>query len=784
MTYLTNQRTVVPEAGTEFNGKKIKLDTSSGAPTQIRMLVGNRNDPKERLELLRKYYPDAISLNENDALKEIAKKRGFGEDNFIYTVTDDDGNEVQTLYNNQTLDIQDVSSYGRTIAENIGGSLGAIVATVGGQLGPQAATPEEIFTVPIAIGLGSEMAGQAYDNAMNILVNLSGKELVSRGKLSKQIVDAFSNIGIEASGIRSVDALTKALKDVGLTKFVQPLVGIGKQSKEKAKTLAKQAASLGLKIPTLGLLTQNPTVQFLEKVMIQSPVGVKQFVNKIEEFNTGVGNAVKTISGKYGKGVTEKEQIGKIIFKGTEDYKQRYTEIANKLYGEVDQLFPNKVNIKNVKELATELQTKLDEGNIPAAIKPTLTETLRLIKAAETNQGLKIGVLHSNRSDILKLAREYKASGTKDTLAVNTLRDLASAISKDMDAGIEAFGGKEAVKKYKEASRFVANKKEDFVNYLDDILAKEKDADKIFNFAFGSVKDGGTKINTILKNLTEDERGDVASSMILRLGLKNPSGEVLDESFNPRTFITNWSKISPTAKDAIFGKGGNRKNLDDLSNVLKSYLKGERYTNFSNTGNSVMTAVLMTPVLTGSMMTFGAKGVASGALMTAPYLASKLFTSESFMKSIIEGAPKVYTKPSSLGTWAGRLLDDARKESERKNDTTILDAVEFYLHDLLSSEPVEPEDVSEVDTSVPSAMAQADVPKETPQQPVGNVQVTQPNINITPPTTQAPPPQMMASLPDQKSVGGGGITSVGKKEQFGGLFPTDDLGKLIASRKA
>jgi len=81
-------------------------------------------------------------------------------------------------------------------------------------------------------------------------------------------------------------------------------------------------------------------------------------------------------------------------------------------------------------------------------------------------------------------------------------------------------------------------------------------------------------------------------------------------------------------------------------------------------------------------------------------------------------------------------------------------------------------------------MAQADVPKETPQQPVGNVQVTQPNINITPPTTQAPPPQMMASLPDQKSVGGGGITSVGKKEQFGGLFPTDDLGKLIASRKA
>jgi len=193
-----------------------------------------------------------------------------------------------------------------------------------------------------------------------------------------------------------------------------------------------------------------------------------------------------------------------------------------------------------------------------------------------------------------------------------------------------------------------------------------------------------------------------------------------------------------------------------------------------------MTAVLMAPVLTGSLVTFGAKGVAAGALMTAPYLASKLFTSESFMKAIIEGAPKVYTKPSTLGTWAGRLLDDARKEAERKNDTTILDAVEYYLHDLLSSEPVEPEDVSEVDTSVPSAMAQADIPKETPQQQVGNVQVTQPNINITPPTSQ--PPRQTASLPISPSVGGG-ITSVGKKEQFGGLFPTDNIGKLIADRK-
>lgn len=58
------------------------------------------------------------------------------------------------------------------------------------------------------------------------------------------------------------------------------MLGIGKQSKEKAKELTKKAASLGLKIPTIGLATQSPTVQFIEKVMINSPLGVGAFTKK------------------------------------------------------------------------------------------------------------------------------------------------------------------------------------------------------------------------------------------------------------------------------------------------------------------------------------------------------------------------------------------------------------------------------------------------------------------------------------------------------------------------
>ena len=111
-----------------------------------------------------------------------------------------------------------------------------------------------------------------------------------------------------------------------------------------------------------------------------------------------------------------------------------------------------------------------------------------------------------------------------------------------------------------------------------------------------------------------------------------------------------------------------------------------------------------------------------------------------------------------------------------------MDAVEFYLHDLLSSDPVEAEDVSEVDTNIPVAMAQADVPKETPQQTIGDIQPSRPNINIQPPSRITEQPVQTASLPTTPNTKG--ITSLNQREQFGGLFPNDGLGQLIANRKS
>jgi hypothetical protein len=801
--------------GTSENDENVakvipKIDRSEGASISLRTKVGNRDNPQERLAIIRQVYPDAIPTSRkikvpvedpNDPTKQsfktitIGDYLDIGNDNFIYTDIVD-GKEVQKVYNEKGLSFGDIASFGRINAENLGSTLAATGVSLLGKLGPQALTPEEIYTVPAAIALGAEAGGQIYDRAVDMLILAAGKELTSRGKLSSQIIKMLNNIGIEAAGVRSVDALVEAGRKA-TPKVGQLLLGIGKKSKEKAKELTKKAASLGLRIPTVGLATQNPTVQFIEKVMLNSPVGVGTFVKKITEFNDGVTQAIKTIGSKYGSGDVEKDIIGKRLLGGVQDYAEKVRKETDRLYGKLDEIFPNRVNTPSLQTLKDKLEDDLAEGGIKGGIKPVLDIVSDLQKASKNKDGLTILTLHKRRSELLSMLRNTKAEGMSQKTIRDNIIDTIKAIEIDMKSGIEAVGSKEAVKAYENANRYVRETKGDIAGPLSDVLAfGDKDKfDRIFNLAVGpsALSGGGEKIKKILKNLDPENRDEIASSLLFRLGVKNADGTLLEEGFSPNTFITNWGKISKSAKDEIFGTTGLRKNLDDLTDIMKSYLSGEKYENFSRTGNSIGTLALALPLFGGAggaataavagnvMGVVGGGGVS--ALAFSPYLMSKLLTSETFMKSIVVGGAEIFRKPNKLATWSGRLLEDMRREAERTGDLSLIDATEVYLHQLLFEQPIDEDEASEIkELEETQTMSQAQPLKETPQQKVGNVQVTQPNINITPPTSQ-PPRQTASLLPNTPSVGGG-ITDVAKKEQFGGLFPTDDLGKLIANRKA
>ena len=131
---------------------QVEVNKTRGAPLDVRAVVGNLDDPKERLEALKLYYEDV---------------RPLGDDNFVFK--DKDGTYV--LYNPEGFDTGDIASVGRDITSGVTGGISAGSALLAGQVGPQVATPEEIYTVPTAAALGSEAGGQAYDRILDFIMN-------------------------------------------------------------------------------------------------------------------------------------------------------------------------------------------------------------------------------------------------------------------------------------------------------------------------------------------------------------------------------------------------------------------------------------------------------------------------------------------------------------------------------------------------------------------------------------------------------------------------------------
>lgn len=152
----------------------------------------------------------------------------------------------------------------------------------------------------------------------------------------------------------------------------------------------------------------------------------------------------------------------------------------------------------------------------------------------------------------------------------------------------------------------------------------------------------------------------------------------------------------------------------------------------------------------------------------------------------------------NFGTAVPLLSEAAKGATKLREQDKAIEAVRGYINSsnapLLSGissgifrEQVLPEDLDSDDPNIDTKIDREELisPQSrliTPQQIIGNIQPSRPNINIQPPSRTTEQPVQTASLPITPNTKG--IASLNKGEQFGGLFPQDGLGQLIANRKA
>ena len=253
---------------------------------------------------------------------------------------------------------------------------------------------------------------------------------------------------------------------------------------------------------------------------------------------------------------------------------------------------------------------------------------------------------------------------------------------------------------------------------------------------------------------------------------KSPTKDIV---VNRTSIVNNYNKIFKEGKELV-----NRLFTKDELDAIEVFkdkvlptIKAEEKINKS--GTSYLMGTLIADMVEGGLLLNLAKPVA-GLVGSVGRITP--FVSESFK----EGTESLYIREAKEAT--EKFLFNMEINPWISNTTAQIirnQLMEEKAGDVdIEQLPAELRPQSELETDEDILVADAETRRETPQQKIGDVNVTSPNINITPPTTQEQPVQA-ASLPTSPSEG---ITSLNKGEQFEGLFPTDNLGRMIANRRS
>ena len=630
----------------------MEIDKTTGAPTNIRAVVGSYDKPEDKLKALKQFYPDAESTDGSV----------LGDGNFVYT---DPETKLITLFNetegglfNMGMSAGDVVEFGREMANVMGGITGGTIATVAGQAGPQVFTPEEVLTVPAGAALGSEMAGQLYDGVMSLLL----PEPVSRGTMAERTSKAAQNVMGEMIAGKLVQGGLNKVSETG-GNVIRKILGVGAERRKESQKLIKQASSVGINMPTAGTATQSPFLMFMEQRLGQMPTGAPVFAEQFDIFKKNIVEAVDIAAKKYGDPKREGGAIGQVIKEGADKAKANFIATQTKLYDNAFDLVPNaRGTLENVKKLEVELTKQLSEA--PKAFQPIMSDALKQIKALTEKPDMSLTNVREVRT-IIRLLIDPSGGGMDVSKpSARYLKQVYDAVSKDMFAMVKNAGDEKAVNALKKADAYTLNRKKFDMNPIVDKIIKFDQDVKAFNFLMQGTKESSENLNKILRNMPVEERKIIQGSMINRLGYQKPSGAV-DEDFSTRTFLTNWNKLADSSKDALFGKNNEaRENLDKIVNVFRNINNADAYANPSQTGQMVGTLMAFSPLvgsgallMGGDVLSFGAAGVTAVSGLVPPHYAAKLVTNEKFINWLAKAGPEMAQNPNSVKFHIGRLME-------------------------------------------------------------------------------------------------------------------------------
>lgn len=342
--------------------------------------------------------------------------------------------------------------------------------------------------------------------------------------------------------------------------------------------------------PSVGQASGNSIVQGAENLLAGAPTSAGVMGRFAERQADKIGAGLQGKAEDFYRNASG-ERAGKAVERGIDTFAGNVRAMRKALYWRADKLIPDTTvspltrTSRALQELTT--PTAGAEATSGALINPkiaTLAENISTDLANGNLQGLPYAAVKDVRSKIGEALSDFSLTTDKPTAEY---KKLYAALSQDMEEAARK-QGPDAIAAVKRANTYFKASQE----RLDDVqrvVDKNGGPERVFSAVMTGTKDGGTTLRAVMQSLPKEGQRAVTAAVIKRMGLANPG--VQDEAgevFSAATFLTNWNKVSPEAKRALFDRHGPgfAKDMDRIAKVADNIKMGSKvFANPSGTAN-------------------------------------------------------------------------------------------------------------------------------------------------------------------------------------------------------
>lgn len=470
--------------------------------------------------------------------------------------------------------------------------------------------------------------------------------------------------GVQTENLTPEQALTERGKDAAISGAIGGAVPVVMKGVTKVPNAIKKFADInpvafkdfadsGVQM-SLASISNRPSVKLADKWLSRfvgsADVMQKNTAKTLDDIKSMIDDA------GVSKAVT-KQEAGAVIQEGAANYIDRFKSTSGKLYNRVDKYIQSDSIVSTPNTISTLNEVIASAPTPKLQARQSQNQAVKLLKDLiddSENGGLPYKALKQYRTLIgQELSTPHLIGGTD----IAVYKKAYAALSQDMEAAAKAQGS-QAYNAFKKANDFYNKGVTNIEKNLEATILKNT-PEEAYKAAISGTKEGGTRISSIMRSLNPQQKEIVSGTVLKQMGLAKPGAQdASGEMFSAGTFLTNWNKLSPEAKQAIFN---NKKTSDSLNKIarLSNYIKEvDRFGNPSGTAqqlgfSGVLLGLLTAPVTTTS-------GVV-GANATA-----RLMTNQKFINWLANAAES--KTPQVANKQISRLSSIARENPNIAQD--------------------------------------------------------------------------------------------------------------------